>query len=82
MRSLRGVHRSAWLLTLAAAIVPLSAWSAEEKFTIDIYKKEAQKIAIAIVGFPSFRFGVKSEDLGTQAGGILADDLKNGHPGR
>ena len=48
MRSLRGVHRSAWLLTLAAAIVPWSAWSAEEKFTIDIYKKEAQKIATGI----------------------------------
>ena len=77
MRSLRGLHRGVWLLTLAAVVVPLSAWSAEEKFTIDIYKKEAQKIAIAIVGFPSLRFGVKSEDLGTQAGGILADDLKN-----
>ncbi|MEK6661629.1 MAG: hypothetical protein AABY63_07105, partial [candidate division NC10 bacterium] len=77
MRSLRGVHRGVWLLTLAAVLVPLSAWSAEEKFTIDIYKKEAQKIAIAIVGFPSFRCGVKGEELGTQAGGILADDLNN-----
>ena len=42
MRPLRVLHRSAWLLTLATVVVPLSAWSAEEKFTIDIYKKEAQ----------------------------------------
>jgi TolB protein len=65
----------ALILTLTA--LPLGAESAEEKFTIDIYRKEAQKIAIAVVGFPSFRFGLKAEDLGMQAGGILSDDLKN-----
>ena len=39
MRSIRGLHRGLTLLTLAAVVMPLSAWSAEEKFTIDIYKK-------------------------------------------
>lgn len=67
------------LLALASMLLafPSPAGSGEEKFTIDIYRKEAQKIAIAVVGFPPFRFGLKGEDLGTQAGGILTDDLKN-----
>ena len=77
MRSLRGLRRGLSLLSLAAVVVPLSAWSAEEKFTIDIYKKEAQKIAIAVVGFPSFRFGVKGEDLDAEASAILTEDLRN-----
>jgi TolB protein len=71
------MRRSIWLLAVAAVLVPSPSWSAEEKFTIDIYKKEAQKIAIAIAGFPSFRFGAKGDDLGTQAGTILAEDLRN-----
>ncbi len=79
MRSRRCVSRGIALFVVALTVValPLPAGSAEEKYTIDIYRKEAQKIAIAVVGFPSFRFGSRSEDLGTQAGGILTDDLKN-----
>ncbi len=79
MRSRRCVHRGQLLLALVltAIALPAPAGAVEERYTIDIYKKEAQKIAIAVVGFPSFRFGVKAEDLGTQAGGILTEDLKN-----
>ena len=77
MRLLRGVSGGAVLLVLSVAMLPSSARSAEEKYTIDIFKKEAQKIAIAVVGFPPFRFGPKGEDAGTQASGILTDDLKN-----
>ena len=79
MRSRRGVIGVKVLLAfvLTAVALPLTGGSAEEKYTIDIYRKEAQKIAIAVVGFPPFRFDLKGEDLGTQAGGILTDDLKN-----
>ena len=79
MYSLRDLRRTLCLLslTLGPLVLPLPAWSAEERFTIDIYKKEAQRIAIAIAGFPSFRFGAKGEDLGAEASGILTDDLRN-----
>src|ERR1700675_2117753 len=79
MRSRAGVGRHILLLALTLSVMafPFPAESAEEKYTIDIFKKEAQKIAIAVVGFPPFRFGLKADDLGTQAAGILVDDLKN-----
>jgi TolB protein len=62
-------------VVLAALSTPVLA--AEDRFTIDIYRREAQRIAIAVAGFPSFKLGVRAEDLGTQAGAILIDDLKN-----
>lgn len=58
-------------------LLPLSAPSAEEKYTVDIVRKEAQKITIAVVGFPPAKSESRGEDLGTQAGAILTDDLKN-----
>ncbi len=64
-------------LVLLMLVIAPTAGSVEEKLTIHIYRKEAQKITIAVVGFPAFRFGPNAEDLGTQAGGILADDLRN-----
>ena len=79
MRSRCWVSRSknVFVLVLSVIAFPPEAGSAEEKYTIDIFKKEAQKISIAVVGFPSLRAGPKAEELGTQAGGILLDDLKN-----
>jgi len=77
MRFLRGMCGGIALLVLSVVALPPVARSVEEKYTIDIYKKEAQKIAIAVVGFPSFRLGPKDADVATQASGILADDLKN-----
>ncbi|MBI2883926.1 MAG: hypothetical protein HYY11_08485, partial [Candidatus Methylomirabilis oxyfera] len=62
---------------LVITTLPLSALSAEEKYTVDIVRKEAQKITIAVVGFPPLKGGSKGEDPGTQAGAILTDDLKN-----
>lgn len=62
---------------LVITIPPLSALSAEEKYTVDIVRKEAQKITIAVVGFPSLKGVSKGENFGTQAGAILTDDLKN-----
>jgi len=58
-------------------LLPLSASFAEEKYTVDIVRKETQKITIAVVGFPPLKSDSRGEDLGTQAGVILADDLKN-----
>jgi TolB protein len=58
-------------------LFPLSSSSAEEKYTVDIVRKEAQKITIAVVGFPPLKSDSGSEDLGTQAGTVLTDDLKN-----
>ena len=77
MRLLRCTCGGVALLVLSVVALPPVARSVEEKYTIDIYKKEAQKIAIAVVGFPHVRFGIKAEDLGTHASGILTDDLKN-----
>jgi TolB protein len=79
MRSRAGVGRHILLLALTLSMMgfPFPAGSAEEKYTIDIFKKEAQKIAIAVVGFPPFRLGLKADDLGTQAAAVLVDDLKN-----
>jgi TolB protein len=57
--------------------VPPAARTAEERYMIDIYRKEAQRIAIAIVGFPSLKVGLKGVDAGSQAGDILTSDLKN-----
>lgn len=77
MRVLRSLSGGAVLLVLSIVVLHSPARSAEEKYTIDIYKKEAQKIAIAVVGFPPFKFGLKGADVGQQASGILTDDLKN-----
>jgi len=65
------------LAVVAVLAAPAVAGGVEERYTIDIYRKEAQKIAIAIAGFPSLRVGLKGDDLGAQAGSILADDLKH-----
>ncbi|MBZ0159825.1 Tol-Pal system beta propeller repeat protein TolB [Candidatus Methylomirabilis sp.] len=59
------------------AIPPLPVVSAEEKYTVDIVRKEAQKIAIAVVGFPPLKASPTTDDLGTRAGAILTDDLKS-----
>ncbi len=77
IRLLRCIPGGVALLALLVVALPTLARSAEEKYTIDIYRKEAQKIAIAIAGFPSFRFGPKGVDVAGQASGILTDDLKN-----
>lgn len=77
MRLPRSLSSGAVLLVLSIVVLDSPARSAEEKYTIDIYKKEAQKIAIAVVGFPPFKFGLKGADVGKQASGILTDDLKN-----
>src|SRR5574337_961394 len=80
MRSYRCVSVCSALFVLGLFVVttlPLPVLSAEEKYTVDIVRKEAQKITIALVGFPPLKVGSKAEDLGTQAGAILTDDLKN-----
>jgi TolB protein len=80
MRSYRYVGIRRALLAFSLCVVtmfPLSALFAEEKYTVDIVRKEAQKITIAVVGFPPLKSNSKGEDLGTQAGAILTDDLKN-----
>lgn len=58
-------------------LLPLSVVSAEERYTVDIVRKEAQKITIAIAGFPPLKSGSTHEDPGTLAGSILTDDLKS-----
>ena len=80
MRSYRrvGIYTALFVFGLfVVTLLPLSVRSAEEKYTVDIVRKEAQKIAIAVVGFPPLKVGSKAEDLGTQAGAILTDDLKS-----
>src|SRR5574337_1203097 len=81
MRSYRCVRFGSALfvfgLFVVVTMLSLSVASAEEKYTVDIVRKEAQKIAIAVVGFPPLKVGSKAEDLGTQAGAILTDDLKS-----
>ena len=73
-----GVRRALCMFGLfIVMLLPLSAPSAEEKYTVDIVRKEAQKITIAVVGFPPLKSGAGGEDFGTQAGAILADDLKS-----
>ncbi len=64
-------------VSICVLAIPFPARSAEDRYTIDIYRKEAQKIAIAVVGFPSFRVGPKGVEVGSQASGILTSDLKN-----
>jgi TolB protein len=61
--------------TVALLLLPVAF--AEEKYTVDIVRREAQKIAIAVVGFPSLKAGSATDDLGKQASAILTDDLKN-----
>ncbi|MGB4782288.1 Tol-Pal system beta propeller repeat protein TolB [Candidatus Methylomirabilis sp.] len=81
MRSYRCVGLDSALFVLSLFVVtmlPLPALSAEEKYTVDIVRKEAQKIVIAVVGFPPLKAGTRTDDLGTQAGAILTDDLKSG----
>lgn len=63
-----------FLVTMLLLPVVLSA---EEKYTVDIVRKEAQKITIAVAGFPPLKVGSKGEDFGAQAGAILTDDLKS-----
>lgn len=58
-------------------LLPLPVASAEEKYTVDIVRKETQKITIAVAGFPSLKSDARGEDLGAQAGAILTDDLRN-----
>lgn len=65
------------IVGLVVGTLPLSAPFAEEKYTVDIVRKEAQRITIAVVGFPSLKVGLKAEDLGAQAGAILTNDLKS-----
>lgn len=48
----------------------------KEQYLIDIYKREAQKIVIAIAGFPSFQLEPGGENLAGKAASILSDDLK------
>lgn len=80
MRSYRYVRFGGALFAFGlfvATMLSLSIASAEEKYTVNIVRKEAQKIVIAVVGFPRLKVGSKAEDLGTQAGAILTDDLKS-----
>jgi len=49
----------------------------EQRYIIDIYKEQPQKISIAVVGFQPFRLMPTSGDLAKTAAAVLDADLKN-----
>ena len=63
------------LLLIGGAPSLFLSFAAEPTYRIDIYKSEAPRIPLALVGFPPFRLSPGGEDLAEAASTILRADL-------